>query len=1119
MKKTFTAAALIAAAGAGVMVASSLDSRPVRQVVPPELGTVLTEEVTRRDNPAPGRAMAGRTMAGGTTLYGFVSDWELNPEEWWRPYRGVYEISEYGDLEKVYPDPLLPANAKLSAAFLLDGYLYGYAESYPDENDNWGDRCFAKVDFETGQVVEKVPATPGTTASSLAYNPEEGYFYYCTFDNRLCRATITNPAEVEEIKVFADSKQNLISIAWCPDARKFYGVTVGHQFVTMDTRGNITKVADIPSRGSHATYKAGLVWAPNEELFYWNYQGKSGTSSIYSITREGVFNLECSLENNACLDWLVTPDERFIPVAPESPVIDSLVFADAATSGTLTFTLPTDMQNGNPLPDEGVDWTVMLDGEPYKLGKDKPGSQVTVQLTDIETGNHEFGVYVTLDVFSCDPVFRRIWIGNDTPLAPTRVSLTKKAVTWEAPTGGIHGGYVDLNALSYEVVIRNIYGNDVFTGTTTGTSLEYTLEDPENLSYYTAYVTASCAGLSSSTASSAGIVMGDYLVPPVYLTPTQDEFRLMTVVDNNSDGNSWAWRPNYDGSLYSGASQVDIKPMNDYIFLPAMSFGSTERIYELTFDTSAASPTFVEEYLDVVLAVSPDYDGVIESLVDRTKVPCSFDRLGNVLSDWTHLDSSFKVPEAGIYYIGFHCSSASQMNGILVRNIMVNDGGVLSASPAAPTGVSATAAAQGVLEATVSFTFPTETVEGEPIPAGTALQATVSSGVASAEISGIPGGEAVVTLGTAQGDNEIVVVVTNPEGLNSPRGVTRVYTGQVVAEHVTNLRGVISDDMLQFALYWDAPTEGVGGGYIDPADITYNVYYYDALATPSNWIPLSKGQRETFYEFHPEEQDYWRLAIEAVNPAGASSMVSGSAWAGPAYKLPFEETFTSPTPYYETKPWRIITDQHHADWGFDYLYQIDPTLYGEDNMKIAMRCSGAEGTDGVVAMPRFSTEGVEAAHVTLDVYTGPRAAETRILGYTTADREHSYVVATLPRNEADGISKVTFDLPDFLLGQPWVQLLIEAFVDSDTSYFAMTGVNIDRGAGVSAVAGDASGYVAGVEGAVSFIGLDGAAATVATPDGRTVASGTVKGDNARWYLDPGVYVVTAGTVNAKILVK
>ncbi len=43
-----------------------------------------------------------------------------------------------------------------------------------------------------------------------------------------------------------------------------------------------------------------------------------------------------------------------------------------------------------------------------------------------------------------------------------------------------------------------------------------------------------------------------------------------------------------------------------------MKFDSAEKIYEFSMDASAWSPNFTDEFIEVVLATSPDYDGTIE---------------------------------------------------------------------------------------------------------------------------------------------------------------------------------------------------------------------------------------------------------------------------------------------------------------------------------------------------------------------------------------------------------------------------------------------------------------------------------------------------------------------------
>lgn len=166
MKKLFTLIATLLATGAGVVIATTRGSAIEPQEFDPQVaGKFPTMVVTRPDN------QPQRVTAGGTNLYGFLSDWTLTPEDWLRSYRGIYTIGQYGEVNKVYADPSASLINRFTGAFLLDGFLYGYAEPYFDESWNTGTPKFLKVNFETGEIIDQQEASDNITwVSPLAYN-------------------------------------------------------------------------------------------------------------------------------------------------------------------------------------------------------------------------------------------------------------------------------------------------------------------------------------------------------------------------------------------------------------------------------------------------------------------------------------------------------------------------------------------------------------------------------------------------------------------------------------------------------------------------------------------------------------------------------------------------------------------------------------------------------------------------------------------------------------------------------------------------------------------------------------------------------------------------------------
>ena len=92
---------------------------------------------------------------------------------------------------------------------------------------------------------------------------------------------------------------------------------------------------------------------------------------------------------------------------------------------------------------------------------------------------------------------------------------------------------------------------------------------------------------------------------------------------------------------------------------------------------------------------------------------------------------------------------------------------------------------------------PTACVNGNPIAEGTEPTATVESTVDKVTVKGISGGSAEAVVKTVQGENEIEIYVSNEKGQNSPRTTAKVFTGQTRTVASRNVKGIISDDMLQ----------------------------------------------------------------------------------------------------------------------------------------------------------------------------------------------------------------------------------------------------------------------------------------------------------------------------------
>ena len=212
-----------------------------------------------------------KVTAGGTNLYGFVSSSDVSTTN---PPRGVYEIGQYGELELKYTDPGATYFDRYNCAFLLDGYLYGYATRYfNDDLTVIGTPCYMKVDFNTGKVVERyeLPDFGGLHFPRLQSQRRIFLFLLLQWTPELIRSTVNNPTKFETVKKYNGTGYTLISLAYSTETRMFYGINTSHQFVSMDAEGNPKVISEVPDKNNHMNFMAGMTYSPSENLFYWNF--------------------------------------------------------------------------------------------------------------------------------------------------------------------------------------------------------------------------------------------------------------------------------------------------------------------------------------------------------------------------------------------------------------------------------------------------------------------------------------------------------------------------------------------------------------------------------------------------------------------------------------------------------------------------------------------------------------------------------------------------------------------------------------------------------------------------------------------------------------------------------
>lgn len=1065
-----------------------------------------------------------RVTAGGSNIYGYLVYSEnsefVNTEAF-----GLYELTENG-YELAWLDPIYEElYATASTGWYTEGKVNGV---FPDIF--WG-MIFGyysySIDFATGELLDL--QTLDTNSDVIFYYPKlntednkiYGYAYNMLDGGELwwAEADADDPGNATLI-AFAGSENFCYALCYNPTDGYFYGITASQNFVRIGLDGSQTVICPVPFGDDCATYMVGLVFSPVENLFYWNVNYDDDTAALVTITPDGQFTQIEAYHYCEEFTYFITTDEVVNPDKPSRPSVVSNEFKDGSLTGDVVFELPKTFGDERPLP-SSIAYVSLLDGETYNTGYGAPGEKVTVTYTVPTSGFHSFGLFVTVGDESSSTASVRVYIGNDTPVAPANVKLTDTELTWDAVTTGVNNGYVDAAAVSYIV-----YLNDKEIGTTTATSYDVSsyIDPNAPLDLYKASVVAVCNGLESAPGLSNSVVAGSALVPPVFLSPTQNEFALMTSVDLNGLG-PWSWGNTGEVDyVYCGYTYDPSQQMDSYLFLPPVNIADPSKYYEFSFLSGIRSDYYPEEYLEVVYATAADPKAVIGTIIPEfkvTAVPAN--------DEWQNESGLLIAPAAGEYYIAIHCVSDGDQLGVMCRNFALDNSNITGASPAAAGNVTATAGAQGALEATVTFTFPTKTLGGDDIASGTTLMAdvTVNGSDELKSVTGTPGSTGTATVKTLQGTNTIQVVVYNGE-LESPKVRTSVYTGVSVPATPTGLVVEAAPDMMSAVLTWNpVTTPDVEGGYIDPEDITYTILQYYDLGFFGTWMVIDEGITDTTYTFNVydgDPQDQYQLGVASSNDAGSNGYLTyGVAFLGTPYGLPFVENLDNGDEVFSTNPWYMysLVDgvTYDGSWVLDYMSGIDPSYDGEDRTIIVGFSQTGDPCQGALGLPRFSTLGQKKVDLTLNLVRLPYASRVTLYGEIYGSDELIEIGTCLPVDmSAISLKEFSFELPEELLNQYWVQVYIIADYAYGDELFGLAGVNITGDTtGILSLTAD-SAITAG-KNTIVVRGFEGQDVTIATLDGKKVASGVANSKEATFSVTPGIYVVKAGGTSAKVVVK
>ncbi len=294
----------------------------------------------------------------------------------------------------------------------------------------------------------------------------------------------------------------------------------------------------------------------------------------------------------------------------------------------------------------------------------EPGSLQSVPVSVDEEGWHVFVVTTSNEAGNGKAANERVYVGNDTPSPVTNVTLVNEGlnmhVTWSPSTGGVNGGYIDEEALTYYVMRYPDYVIIADNLTTT----EYTdVLQSDAMTTYSYGVVAQAHGKESEMIVSNFVTVGDEMAIPFMETfEIPQTFANWTIVDANNDGYTWRYSTELRAAIYEWSLSDDFA--DDWLISPPFTL---EPGYEYHFSIDAVNSISNQiEKMEVFLGTDVTVESMTRTLIPLTDIDCA--------GEYIRLTESFKEETGGKYRIGIHVCSETHIGDLVVKNIGMEKG-------------------------------------------------------------------------------------------------------------------------------------------------------------------------------------------------------------------------------------------------------------------------------------------------------------------------------------------------------------------------------------------------------------------------------------------------------------
>lgn len=750
------------------------------------------------------------------------------------------------------------------------GTEYIYVTYYSYDTQTWERTDRHSLSSITLAAVETAQDAATGTVYGVFYNSAMTGFEFGTIDYKtLTRTTI------------GAASRPYVALGLAKDGF-LYGVgSDGNLYKISTTTGGETLVGTtgVTVSDSSGFYEQSGEIDQKTNTFYWTAVDVNKNCALYTVDlTTGRATKVADFPNSEQFVALTVPADAVADGVPAAADDFKAAFEGPATTGTVSFTVPTKTHDGSTLSGD-VDYSIVANSVEVASGKAKPGERVS-RTVAVEEGNTTFALTLSNSEGTGAASKQTLYVGYDVPKAVSGLKISTDvedntvSLAWTAPTEGVNGGY--MGSLTYDV-IRHPEGETVKTGLTTTSFTETITGEDMQMHYYG--VVAVNGSQRSEEAKSANIVSGDaFNTPYSEMFDDASDLAYFTIVDANGDGRTWYYYPQGEAAANPYGS-VDA---DDWLISPPIRL-KAGRIYTMSFKTRASYDQWPER-----IEVKYGKEGTVAAMTETILEP-------TVLSNEEYITykKEISVDEDCKVWFGFHALSDAYQFNLYVDDICV-DGGVSLAAPDVAANLSITPDASGALTTTLAFNAPTKAINGNTLTGTMSIDVVGNDGNIVKSFTNVQPGAALTAEdnAAAQGFNIYRVTASNGEGAGRQLE-KKAYVGIDVPAYPSNRR--VTDEVSAIRLDWDqVGRTGSNGGVVKPEDVSYIVYSTEvdewghASAEP---IDTVKTNSYTIARNTEEgEQDIVQYAVAAYNEIGRSTIYGlPQLVVGKSYALPFAE--------------------------------------------------------------------------------------------------------------------------------------------------------------------------------------------------------------------------------------